>query len=332
MALALETFNAEIWGRPWLNAINLFVQLCGKAAQTNSKGHVMHLGLMLFALLPIAALIGGIRLILWLDTRDRRRSPLSTQGWNQAGDGLRAALDKSNEDLLEPVMIVTLLGPFALIVWLIPRLDPLRLHLRWTDSWIAAALAISLAWAIVKLHRLVKERRKLRDGLAAELMIAQYLQPLHAYGCVVFHDIPAERFNLDHVVISRHAVFLIETKSRRKPAERGLASAKVFYDGTSLRFPTHTETAPLDQVRSEARWLAKFLAGAAGEAVKVVPVVALPGWWVEKESTGRTSDVVVDNLKNPKFLSSASFGKSMPDSLLARITHAVTSRYLRAEL
>ena len=58
---------------------------------------------------------------------------------------------------------------------------------------------------------------------------------------MVFHDIPADNFNIDHVVIAREGVFAVETKGFTKPKQgAGRADATVFFDGSSLRYPQWT--------------------------------------------------------------------------------------------
>ena len=53
-------------------------------------------------------------------------------------------------------------------------------------------------------------------------------------GYRVYHDLPAEGFNIDHVAVGRNGVFAMETKGRSKPAK---GNVTVVYDGRTLRFP-----------------------------------------------------------------------------------------------
>lgn len=73
-----------------------------------------------------------------------------------------------------------------------------------------------------------------------------------AEGGLVFHDIPGEGFNIDHVVIGKSAVLAVETKSRKKPASAGKHSARVVYDGSRLSFLEYIETKPLEQTARQA--------------------------------------------------------------------------------
>ena len=184
-------------------------------------------------------------------------------------------------------MAVLIIGPIALSALLLAHMP----HVNWShmqfgigDALIAVLIVVVVGWSLRKMIGHASQVRKYREGLDAELTVAQYLTQLIAEGGLVFHDFPADRFNIDHIVVGRSAVFAIETKSRRKPEDKGREAARVKYDGKKLVFPTHVETKPIEQAQYQAEWLTKFLATGAGESVRVIPVVALPGWFVERTS------------------------------------------------
>lgn len=88
----------------------------------------------------------------------------------------------------------------------------------------------------------------LKAGYDAELVVGQDLDQLMRQGAAVFHDIPADSFNIGHVVISSEGVFAVETKGFTKPRQRkGKADATVVFDGKPLRFPMWTTKHPLEQ-------------------------------------------------------------------------------------
>lgn len=282
---------------------------------------------LLSALLPIALLLAAIFLFHYWQKRDGRRSPLCEKLHNGPGEQLRRDLEKSDGALDEALMRFVLLGPFLLCAWALPQLDWPKVHFGIAEWVLTIFFVATLSWTLRNTLRLVARRQRLREGLAAELMTAQSLLSLASKGCQVFHDIPAGKFNLDHVVIGTHAVYMVETKSRKKPAGKGKLSATVEYDGKMLRFADHATAKPLEQARHEARWLAEFLRGAAGEAVQVVPVVALPGWFVSTGKDAHRSDVVVLNPKyHVPFLDRRN-GAPLTESLRTRIAYALTQRY-----
>ena len=106
-------------------------------------------------------------------------------------------------------------------------------------------------------------------------------------GAWVYHDVPGENFNIDHVVVSPKGVFAVETKGYTKPAQlKGREGATVDYDGGSLQFPMWKTSRPIEQADRQAAWLSKWVSSAAGLAVQAIPVVALPGWFVTISGQG----------------------------------------------
>jgi hypothetical protein len=143
-------------------------------------------------------------------------------------------------------------------------------------------------------------------------------------GYRVFHDFPAEKFNIDHVVVGRSGVFAVETKGRSKPTTgNGSADAEVVYDGDTLRFPGWSENKPIAQTKNQADWLRKWLSDATGESVRIFPVLALPGWFVKRV---KPNGIAVLNPKT--FLSYARNVKTDPlsDQEIKRIVHQLEQR------
>lgn len=294
---------------------------------------MQHYIVLLAVVLVPLLLVGTIGFIAkWRAERDGRRSPIGHVLMNLPGEQLRQRIADLDERLSMVLVVAIVSTPLGMLVWLT---QPARGLVTWPERFNAGDLMLlvqvlcMLGAATAYAIRIALRMRRARQGLAAEIAVAQGLQSLIAEGCMVFHDVPADGFNLDHVVVGPSAVFLVETKSRRKPRERGKASARVVYDGQRLRFPEHVESKPLEQARHEARWLSEFLEGAAGEKVRVVPVVALPGWYVENgpEIRGRQPEVWVTNARNPAFMHKVGFGPPLAPDLRRRVAYALTRRY-----
>lgn len=281
---------------------------------------------LLAVILPILITLAVLLLIRFWQNRDERRSPLTGKLHHGPGEQLRHELEKTGDSLSETIMSLAFIGPLLLCAWALQRLDWKKVTFG-PGEWILSIFFLGmLAWSIRKITQLLAKRRRLRQGLDAELMTAQLLIPLTAKGCQIFHDIPADGFNLDHVVIGQHAVYMIETKSRRKSG-KGKQSANVEYDGKALRFPDHVTSKPVEQARHEARWLADFLRGAAGENVPVVPVVALPGWYVNLGRNAHLSDVLVLNPKMHSAFTARRNSAPLSESLRNRVAYALMQRY-----
>lgn len=283
--------------------------------------------LVLFvSLVPLVLVLAVLFAERWRERRAGRRSPLTDPLWNGPGQQLRLDLEKADESLDTTLSVLVLTGPMLLATWALSKLDLARISMGLGEWLFVGVFALAVAWALRRSVFVRARRIRLLEGLKAELMTAQLLLPLAGKGCQVFHDIPAEGFNLDHVVIGPYAVFMVETKSRKKPGH-GKQSAQVKYDGRALHFPDHVSSKPVDQARAEADWLKKFLHGAAGEAVPVVPVVALPGWYVTYDRDAGRSDVKVVNPKMHGVFVDKQNSAPLSESLRNRIAYALVQRY-----
>jgi nuclease-like protein len=69
---------------------------------------------------------------------------------------------------------------------------------------VAAAAVIFAGWRIWSIRGRVRQLKLGRDG---ERSVGQLLEQLRENGAQVFHDVPGEGFNLDHVVISTHGIY-----------------------------------------------------------------------------------------------------------------------------
>ena len=124
-----------------------------------------------------------------------------------------------------------------------------------------------------------RQVRALRLGRDGERAVGQILDGLRENGARIFHDVPAEGFNLDHVVISTHGIYVVETKTITKPA----SDAKVIYDGervTVAGLYARPRSGTAGHGRGE-------LAGRPAEPIDrtrlpVRGVVVYPRWWIEQ--------------------------------------------------
>lgn len=86
-------------------------------------------------------------------------------------------------------------------------------------------------------------------------------------------------FNLDHVVVSPHGFFAIETKTHSKP-RRGTPTAQ--YDGERLLvIGVEHDRDAVRQARALAAWLRERLQETTGKRFPVRGIVLLPEWFVK---------------------------------------------------
>ncbi|MEE4254583.1 MAG: nuclease-related domain-containing protein [Desulfuromusa sp.] len=223
--------------------------------------------------------------LVWLQKRKQngKKSPLNGHLLRSPGTSLQRRIEDLNLDIMAYTAIFPTLPLLGYSLYL-----PLKHAQKDTTlnvSLIIIVIFAVLLWFSFKVFRLVTERNTCRLELDAEKAVGQELNQLMADGCRVYHDFPAEDFNIDHIVVGPTGVFTVETKGRIRAEKRnGKIDATVNYDGNSLQFPGWYETEPLLQAQSQADWLNTWLTSAVGEAVYVQPVLALPGWYVVRKA------------------------------------------------
>lgn len=217
-----------------------------------------------------------------LHHRAARRAPLSRKQVNHLpGQQLLQRVSDHHDELLVSALLMFMALPLFFAAWA-------GGHIRWDvvrfDFGAVVFLLAALGLFAFALHRYIKHyrlREKAHDGLVAERVTGVQLNRLAAQGCIVMHDLPAENFNIDHVVIAPRAVYAVETKSFRKPKQGSETSSQVAFDGTTLRFPDFIEKDALAQAQRQAQWLSKLLRETVKRDIPVMPALALPGWYIK---------------------------------------------------
>lgn len=258
-----------------------------------------------------------------------RRSPLTAKLFRGPGESLREELEKNMEQIENAYfrMLFVSLPPAALILLSGYLRDSLVPY--WQVGIALILYAALIYWGTRRLYLVLKQRRNLYLGLDAELAVGQELNQLMAHGCRVYHDFPAENFNIDHVVVGPGGVYAIETKGRAKPDKgRGTEDAKVLFEGQRLVFPDWAETKPLEQAKRQAAWLSKWLSSAVGSSVVATPALALPGWFVKQTKRG---EVLVFSGKNPIFLSRSNSQSTLTEQQIQQIAHQLEQRCRNVE-
>lgn len=246
----------------------------------------------------------------------KKTTPLKAKPLRQAGQSLQEELDRLLADgLIDYALVPLILVLLALYDWL-----------RWWQEippqpvlmTIAALLAI--AYCVPKMFQLRKRARLLKLGRDGEKAVGEYLERLRERGCIVFHDIIADKFNIDHVVLSEKGAFVIETKTFSK-----IPGARVHCDGTKLVIDgLGDQSAIIDQVLGNSRWVREMLQESTGRTFPTKPVIVFPGWYVEG---GLYKDHWVVNPKAlPKLVDSEDPKISHEDLKLAAFH---LSRYIR---
>lgn len=279
---------------------------------------------VLLSIVPILVTIGILYLFRFYKKQKKLRSPFTRDLLRSPGQSLLAKLDAINEDLMVYLLYATL-GPLAIYsvhiaLFYFQEVPKAHFHI-----WVSVCAGIGiLIFSIYKIIKLLSKKRSIRLGYKGELAVGQELDLLMRDGFYVYHDFPADKFNIDHIVVGAKGVFAVETKARSKPTTKNrIEDATVEYDGRTLYFPKGDDFKTIDQAKRQATWLSSWLGKAIGEPIAARAIVAIPGWFVKRSSSEGISVV------NPKQFSSL-FEHIKPrllsESMITRINHQLDQK------
>ncbi|RWU09127.1 NERD domain-containing protein [Pseudidiomarina gelatinasegens] len=215
-------------------------------------------------------------------------SPLTSKPLRNPGESLDHKiidmLDKSVIHVLIIAVIVTTITQ-AWVAWYHQEIaDPLILSI---------VLSPVILFSLVRIFFAVRESKRIKLGRDGEKVVGQFLERLRLDGAQVFHDIEGENFNLDHVVIHRSGIFVIETKTMSKP-EKG--KSVLFYNGKQiLRGGKPIKSDAVTQVKAASSWLHNLLFESTGKRFAIKGIVVFPGWYVKTTELGKSAEISVLN-------------------------------------
>lgn len=262
---------------------------------------------MLKALIPllgISPVLIMAGLLTWQQRRleaDARREAITTELRNPPAASLEARREAIYDKQLTRILSAMVSGLIAGML-ILSRHAEVDL-----SAWglMDTLLVLFIVGIVLYYGRLIVQdmhpTRQIKQAIRAEQASAQELAASLAGDNRIIHDIQCGDFNIDHVVVTPAGVFAVETKSRLKPPA-GSGVPKVKYDGQSLDFGSWQEAKPVEQAERQARWLASYLRKETGDTFAVTPVLALPGWWVERTARITPAMVQVINPKNSRWL------------------------------
>jgi len=265
-----------------------------------------------------------VQVFRWRIARKGLRSPFTQNLERCPGQSLLKRLDELNEEV--SIQAAALLGvPMAVFAAYVSCLYFGRHPFHKAEAAAVAGVAVVfMAYTVFRLFGYLNERRRLRLGCEGEMIAGQALNRLMAKGCRIYHDFPAERFNIDHIVVGEKGVFAVETKTRSKRTTANpQKDATVEYDGRALHFPNGTDIEMIAQAKRQSKWLSDWLSRAVGEELTVRAVLALPGWFV-KRTAARGMPVV-----NPKQFDSLFDhiqSRALTPDMISRITHQLDQK------
>ena len=127
------------------------------------------------------------------------------------GESLQLKIRDIEYDIYETYILPSYFVVVALFSWLVAT--------KWFRYDFVSAIILTLIaiavfiWSVVKVRKLRKKLLSYRKGLEGERLVGELLNGLcDNKTAFVFHDVPGDQFNVDHILVSTRGVFVIETK------------------------------------------------------------------------------------------------------------------------
>ena len=230
-------------------------------------------------LLPLVFVILRIQRV-HKERRAESKAPFKELRRRPAGEALRMKIAVLDEEINDRIFLLLAMPAGMVMAMFIVK------PFNFFGSLIL--VAVSLIWTLAfkgKLSKSLEERRKCQLGYDGERFVGEELSRLIGAGFEIYHDVPFDGFNMDHVLVGNPGVFVVETKTKSKPVdESGSKKFEVVFDGRRLHWPWGPESRDIEQARYNAKTLSEWLTSAVGEVVGVSPIVTFPGWWVERKA------------------------------------------------
>ena len=163
------------------------------------------------------------------------------------------------------------------------------------------------------IHRAIQKANLKCDG---EEYTGLELNQLLAQGADVFHDIPFEQGNIDHIVVGFDKVFVVETlaveKSLNMPGD-SKAVATVVFDEDKLIFPHLDSRLAIDRVKVRCEFLKARIKENCDLDFPVMPVIALPGWFVDIKKKQKAEILIINPKRGTGLKAWLGKSKNQPD-------------------
>jgi len=228
--------------------------------------------------LPVALVLA----IIFRKRKEQRalsHAPFKDLVRRPAGETLRLKLECLEEQLTELTMGLVLFPMMMALVLF--ALHPIDIFTPVFFFFFSAASSVFFGF---RLYNVIRTKANYQLGYEGERFVGEELSRLIALGFEIYHDVPFDGFNIDHVLVGPRGVFIVETKSRRKPVdETGEKKFRVGFDGKYLQWPWGADNYGIEQAKNNAKTLSGWLSSAAGESVWTTPILTLPGWMVDRK-------------------------------------------------
>lgn len=254
-----------------------------------------------------------------MKSKSKKHSPLKDKPLRYAGQSLQEQIEDKAIDLMYWFLFPSVSLILTIMDW-VRYLNPQQPS---RPILVTIITILLIAWGTYKFVTGKRDIDRLRMARDGEKLVAEGLQEMIKQGATVLNDVRGDQFNIDHVVVSKNGIYLIETKTFSKPAKKeakiSFDDEHVFADGFLI------DRNPIQQVKALAKWLQELLMESTGVKFTIRPVVLFPGWFIEPMKRGQVVWIL-----NPKAL--PTFISNEPISLKDSDVHLAAfhlSRYVR---
>lgn len=255
--------------------------------------------------------------------KEEKVSPLKDKPLRTPGQSLQEEIDK----LFSERFTLYIFAPFFFMY-----ITGMTYWYKYTNHipnpifFLIATVAVTI-YCVIKVYKIIQKVKLLKLARDGEKAVGQYLENFRANGDRVFHDIVGNNFNLDHIIVSTHGIFVIETKTYSKPKGQ---EALITYDDSGITVDGYnTGQKLLIQAKSEAKWLKEMLKSGTGKDFEVKTAIVFPGWFIKSNLDLKQAEVWVLNPKAlPAFIGNTKETLTKEDMMLAAYH---ISRYIRTK-
>jgi amino acid transporter len=200
-------------------------------------------------------------------------SPIKVKPIHVAGQSLEYMVEDTIADMASYLLIIAGILIMVIIEWL-RWIFPLKIP----PILISIIGAIAIGYCVYKIIKFRKQLMNYRLGIDGERLVAEKIDTLKSEGYIILHDIVANKFNIDHVIISKKGIFTIETKTLRKRGKEEIT----FKNGNIFAGNRNLGKDSINQSIAESAWLINKIYEITGKKHKVKPILIFPNWYIQR--------------------------------------------------
>lgn len=166
---------------------------------------------------------------------------------------------------------------------------------RWQLYVLLGVFFVAASYSSYRLFHIAIARRRLAFIRDANMATGHSLQKLTSNRNRAFHDVRCKAGVIDNVIVGLHGIYAVSVIAK-KPGRKNM----VRLDGDILTFASSKDAISVARSGKKSAQLARELRKVVNHEVRVRPVIAVPGWEVESQTS---NEYLVVNERNLAMLS-----------------------------